>query len=323
MEATAHVGEKGWLFLEGGSNDPVSYHTGQAVFTIKDADSWTDLITSRHDRLSKMGIKYVHFTAPNKMSVYNEFFRRKDLISNQNPFSVWMNTLYQRKDKALLQIVINPLPYFNKHKDILDLYWKTDSHWNFYGCICGYQLICSTLGCKNNPDLINRKYHEGMTLMDLGGKLDPVLKEKGRFYNLISDSERIYCNELVQFKEDKNRLNDLHVGSNVVYRNPNALNDQKLVLFGDSFSEYRPHLLTGMLAESFREVHFVWSTSLDFSYIEKHHPDIVVSEIVERFMPRTPQDTFSLDEHVRKTLILEKIKSGKANFDRVINGKSV
>jgi hypothetical protein len=55
-----------------------------------------------------------------------------------------------------------------------------------------------------------------------------------------------------------------------------------------------------MLAETFREVHFVWSVYLDLDYIAKHDPDIVLSEIVERFMPSVPNDSFDLDQYALK-----------------------
>ena len=57
-----------------------------------------------------------------------------------------------------------------------------------------------------------------------------------------------------------------------------------------------------MMAETFSEVHFVWSTSLDYSYIESVAPDIVFTEIAERFMPKVPTDNFNLEKYFMKTL---------------------
>ena len=49
-----------------------------------------------------------------------------------------------------------------------------------------------------------------------------------------------------------------------------------------------------MLAESFSEVHFVWSASLDWSYIERVRPDILLFELAERFLARLPKDDFDV-----------------------------
>jgi hypothetical protein len=70
----------------------------------------------------------------------------------------------------------------------------------------------------------------------------------------------------------------------------------KVVLFGTSFSEYRTHLLTGMLAETVSELHFVWSTSIDFDYVEREKPDILIAEIAERFIPTCPSNNFSIEQ---------------------------
>lgn len=141
--------------------------------------------------------------------------------------------------------------------------------------------------------------------MDLGARLSPPVKERARFYNKLKYAERIYANSLVAYKE-KNGLENhvgLHVGSNVVFRNTNTTNNQKVIVFGDSFSDYRPALLTGLLADTFRELHFVWSTALDFDYICRVDPDIVITVIVERFMPIPPQDNFNLNLYVNKKLL--------------------
>jgi hypothetical protein len=109
----------------------------------------------------------------------------------------------------------------------------------------------------------------------------------------------VASNAIVNYKEKHGLENDVgfHVGSNVVFvnREPNA-NDKVIVLFGDSFAEYRPHLLTGMLAETFRELHFVWSISIDWNYVKRVKPDIVVSEATERFMTTLPDDGFDVDD---------------------------
>ena len=69
------------------------------------------------------------------------------------------------------------------------------------------------------------------------------------------------------------------------------------MLFGDSYAHFTPIMLTIMLAETFREVHFVWSASIDWGYVERARPDLVIVEIAERFMLRVPDDTFDLEAH--------------------------
>jgi hypothetical protein len=193
---------------------------------------------------------------------------------------------------------------FKKKKKEYLLYWKTDTHWTFWGCYFAYLLICEKIGVTPNQDLINRTYGEAELILDLGGKIVPKVKEKARFYHVIKDARRVFANEIVKYKEENGMENEitLHVGSQVIFQNFKALCPQKVVLFGDSFSEYRPVFLTGLLAETFKEVHYIWSTSIDFNYVWSIMPDIVITEIVERFMPQVPGDNFQLKTYVKNKL---------------------
>ena len=95
----------------------------------------------------------------------------------------------------------------------------------------------------------------------------------------------------------------MHVGSHVRYENSDPLIDKKVIIFGDSFSEYRGHLLTGMFAETYAEVNFIWNSSLDKKFITKLNPDVVITELAERFMPKTvPSDQFCLTEYENKLI---------------------
>lgn len=141
--------------------------------------------------------------------------------------------------------------------------------------------------------------------MDLGAKVDPVVEENVYFHELTENVKYSWKNELVLYTEKSSLDNDtgLHQGSSVLFKNSNPHIDKRVVVFGDSFSEYRPHLLTAILAETFSEVLFIWSLSLDFDLIKKFGPDICISESAERFMPHyVPDDKFDSIEYIQKKL---------------------
>lgn len=304
--AIVQEGKDGWIFLTGGTNNVLKLYSSSEGLEQQIIDSWVDLIVSRQETLSKLGICYLHLFAPEKLSVYPEYFNTDLQDASFHPLGRFSSS-YQ---KACSQTssgnrFVNPLNYFEKQKKFFQLYWKTDSHWRFEGCYCAYQLICSSLGVQAVQDLHTRPFSEGMVTFDLGGKLDPIVREKGRFYHLIKNAQRVGVNSIVEYKEANNLENEgrLHVGSNVIFRNEDAnVCRKKVILFGDSFSEYRTTLLSGMLAETFEEFHFVWSTSLDYSYIERVKPDIVLSECAERFMARVPADDFDLENYSKQRL---------------------
>ena len=81
------------------------------------------------------------------------------------------------------------------------------------------------------------------------------------------------------------------VGSYAEFTNPSEEADPRRVLiFGDSAANYRSYLLTGMLAETFRHVHFAWAPFVDWPLVDRVRPDIVITELVERSMGWSPRD---------------------------------
>ena len=300
IDDTVHVGNDGWLFLVKGANNVIDLFRRNSIFTAQHIQQWRDLLEQRNERVSQLGAKYVHIPAPEKLTVLHKYYDGKIENINGSPTMALFASYEKMPDYA-----VNTIPYFSEKIDKFPLYWKTDTHWSFWGCYCAYQLLCNKLGYEPNSDLVNYSYGSANLVLDLGSKVEPKTKEDVRYYRLSKNSTRVFANSLVSFKEENGLVNEgsLHVGSHVVFKNDSEFAiDKKVVLFGDSFSEYRPLLLTGMLAETFKEVHFIWSASLDYSYIESVNPDIVISELAERFMTRIPDDNLEIDEFAKSRI---------------------
>jgi len=292
IEKLVHEGDDGWLFLVAGSNHVLNMYRHKSSFTPSMAKGWVKLLQERSSRLARQGIQYLHLPAPEKLTVLHKFYRGEIEHIEGSP----IHQMAQRH-AADVPCMVNVLPFFERQTDNTLLYWKTDTHWSFWGCFSAYQLLCNRIGVSPNTELLKYPFSSGPVLFDLGAKLDPPTKETARFYQLTQNAQRVYANPIVRFKEEQGLINEanLHVGSAVVYQNRSAKAiDKCVVLFGDSFSEYRDHLLTGMLAETFREVHFIWNASIDYNYLERVKPDIVVTELAERFMTRIPEDKLDI-----------------------------
>ena len=283
-----HVGKDGWLFLVSGSNSVINLYQKNSSFTPELAQEWVSLLQDRQKKLKERGIKYLFLPAPEKLTVLHHHYDGKITNIHGSPIHVMADNHAKQ-----IPSMVNVLPAFAKQGDSLKSYWKTDTHWSFWGCFVAYQQLCARMGIPSRPELLQAPFDEGEVLFDLGAKLTDPVREKARFYKLIQTAERVYANPMVRFKEKNQLVNEaqLHVGSHVVYRNNSEnVSQKKVVLFGDSFSEYRPHLLTGMLAETVSELHFIWNTRLDYEYIDLIKPDIVINEQAERFMVQVPQD---------------------------------
>lgn len=291
------LGREGWLFLGAGSNDFMSYLDGRARLPSATLDAWQRLLTLRQSWFQKAGIRYLHLFAPEKVTVYPNYYPHAVNTSLGH-----ISILSQHCAGTFL----NVLHYFNEIKHKYRLYDKTDTHWNRVGAFACYQLICSTLGFKPLEDLVMGSRTRINAVFDLGAKFQPRITEAVEVVNRNRDSRRVFANVLIRFKE-KNRIENevgLHVGSRAVFRNEAARYKEKVVIFGDSFAEYRPNRLTEMFAETFTEVHFCWSGGIFFDYVRRVNPTIVISELSERFAVTIPDDSSrSVDDFARNRLL--------------------
>lgn len=314
MTDEVHVGRDGWLFLVGGSNQVLRFYMEQEFF--RDAcGPWIDLLRRRADQARRRGAIYRHIIVPDRLSVYPEFYDGELSYPGGAPCRAMPAMISQLPDaKALSEILINPLPFFDSQKAAgVPLYYKTDSHWTVEGAFSAYALACALLEIRCNNAINSAPLISGPLVLDLGGKVEPQVQEVYRTKLFNDAAQRVEANVMLEYKE-ANGLQDatgLHVGSRVVFRNPKALDPRKLVLFGDSYSEYRPHLLTGMFAETFAETHFIWSSSIDWQYVDKVKPDFVITELAERFMNTTPDDNFRVDAFAQERVKQYRKQAGK------------
>lgn len=290
-----HVGKDGWLFLGGGNNDFMSYMRGVKKLPSTTIDYWQIILANRKQWFEKAGIKYIHVFAPEKATVYPEFLQEKI-----NPSFGHISALAG----SCPDLFLNVLPYFNSIKETYQLYDKTDTHWNRVGAFACYQLICSVLHYEFCNDLFSGEKKSVNVLLDLGAKLSPPQREQVDLLIRSPNTVRAFANLLVRYKEKHKIENEvgLHVGSRAVFKNDSAPYPDKVVIFGDSFAEYRPGRLTEMFAETFSEVHFCWSANIDYDYVEQVRPSIVITELCERFAVTPPNDKFQTDNFARQRL---------------------
>jgi hypothetical protein len=303
MTSDVLVGEDGWLFLSGGSNSVMDIYSGK-MNNIPWCSAWVELLRTRKKNMDAVGIEYLHITAPEKLGVYSRYAELSgfpDFDIKNSP----VNQLSELVSDEMGGYCINPFEYLYQQSNKMDVYHKTDTHWNFLGAYSAYQLLMSHLGLDCNTEILLKERKTGPCLMDLGSKIGSNFKEDVFFFTSTDNVKRSFANELVEYKENNAAENQagLHVGSSVVFTNSNPLHNKRVLIFGDSFSEYRPQLLTGILAETFSEVMFVWNLNIDYSVVDSFSPDIVITEAAERFMPFTiPDDRFDLRDYIKSKI---------------------
>lgn len=293
------VGEGGWLFLAAGSNNVLEMYVEDEGAHQEVCTRWHGVVEERAKRLSAIGSRYFHVMLPEKITALGEKLHWPIDTSRSRGATFSMSAPTRVRGN-----IIDFIPYLLSLPNREKYFLKTDSHWNNHGAFLCYQLVCSSLGFKVRNDLLQRPKIEGSLVFDLGVKLPDRPQERAEFVQYRSDARLINDEGLVRYKKDNNLVNEgsLHVGSLVEFENTNAPNKHKIIIFGDSFCEYRDHLLTALMAETFEHTIFVWSTSIDYSICEQLQPDIVFCVMTERFMARVPDDTFDLRTYVETRL---------------------
>lgn len=293
-----HVGRDGWLFLTGGSNAVLDQYADPGFPRAK-LWRWRRILETRVRRCVELGTRYAHVVAPEKLAIYPQTCDGLPFDPDRAPvlrMERWLRFSSARRHWIDL---VRP---FRARAAEIPLYRRTDSHWSFSGYLLAYGEICRHLGLRPREDIARRCIGSaGAYAGDLGLKFDPVRLEMAEPCLFDSAARRIYANSLVTTLESQGRGRDAHIGAHVIFRNDSPQADpRRLVLFADSYGHHTvtPHTasLTPMLADTFREVHVLWSTSIDWGYVARTKPDFVVAEIAERFMIDVPQTGFNIEK---------------------------
>lgn len=287
-----HRGRDGWLFLIGGSNTVLRYYHDSDYFTDAHAQCWANLLMARAARLQTMGILYLHIAAPDKISVYPDHFGASLPLYHRHPTRLLAEAL---RDRGAGDLLVDPLPAFARHSERDRLYLKTDTHWTYLAGQTVCELVTDRFGFPRKLDFQSRQFNEYQLAWDLGSKLSPPVLEHYFSVTTSPTVSRFHANHLaIEFEENvRGGRPATHGSIYAAFTNtdPTAI-DKIVVIFGDSFMDFQDSNTTTIFAENFREVHFIWSSCIDYDFVAEIGADYVVSELAERFMAVVPHDEY-------------------------------
>jgi alginate O-acetyltransferase complex protein AlgJ len=286
-------GRDGWLFLRLGTNQVIRFFTEAGYFSASDVERWCDLLAERAIRMNELGARYFHFIVPDKLTVYRDNYLGSLKYYDNRPSRTIPLALDRR---GLSYIYIDITSRLIAERDARLLFYKTDTHWTPFGAFIAYRQLSEASGVEefDLSDLVRREY---VATFDLGGKLNPQVQETGFNFEVPKSGTLVFANELGTYFDDE-RVYHNQRGRQYIYRNEHLAGGKRLVIFGDSFCATGSFL--PILTRAFYEVHFFWSTSVDFRYVEEVKPDFVVTEIAERFVKVLPDDQLDLREFARQ-----------------------
>ncbi len=285
-------GRDGWLYWVGRKGEvPALY--ADTPRSRRLLARWARLIEARAARAEGLGTRYLQGIVPEKLAVHDDGVPEPLPGLADPPCARLARRVEARRPGSSVDL-LGPLRAARGEGPV---YLRTDTHWNHRGYLAAYRALCAALDAPPAAHALAGSRAPHRFTFDLGAKLTPPVAEEHEAYDFPRTSRRTEANALVTLRESGRalRTSGLFVGSRVVLENPSAPDPRRLVVFGDSYTFDQGPRLTALLAETFREVHAVWSADIDWAYVERVKPDILLHEIAERFLRRVPRDRLKVD----------------------------
>ena len=272
------VGKDGWLFYDD-PDDGVSLKDfrGEANFSKEELRRICDKFANINDRLNAENVIFMVVIAPNKHTVYPEklpssFLTRRGGITRADQVREALIAagidVVDLRDKLVSGRERYPVP----------LYLLTDTHWNSLGAFLGYEEIATRIGDRHPVVAPMRPADFAMNshANSGGGDLAGFINVKG----LMNDTV-ISLKPRTAWRAKSLKINyESMTGRKSVGSEVDDPRLPRLVMFRDSFSD----ALIPYLSEHFSRSVYIWKPTVDFTVIEREQPDVVIYEVVERYL---------------------------------------
>ena len=273
------AGDDGWLYYSGEMN----IDDYQNAYPISEEELLTMYMNleSMNRSLSARGRKLIVVIAPSRETIYPEWLppytEKVGTADRLDQFMGFMNKM----DSDVTILDLRDELTAAKHEYPL-LYFKMDTHWNQQGAFLAYQEICKTIQadpdfsdfvCKNKEDyIVESVSYEGDMVKLMPTNLDlvePIPVFVPQFESSVQQDN-------IRGIHERDRIEWI----NTFIPPEESPNPYTLVSFRDSFSMD----LVPFLREDFQQATFEWNFHYNRDLIEEKDPDIVIIEVVERYL---------------------------------------
>ena len=268
------IGKDGWLYY---STDKIkTVFRGTELYTDEELEVIQNKLELKAQFLKDKGIDFYLMVPPLKHTVYPEYLPKSLEIKGITKRIQVMNFL---KNNSSIK-VIDPYTTLMNAKDSIRIYYKNDMHWNQAGAFLVYQQMIREISAQH-PEVGSAAQVDSYNItrsIDYEGDLIPLINLRNEFYR------EPYFFSL----KTKSKAGLLQTGAPmadeanfIFYNSQEYLADKpRLLMYRDSYSEY----LHGHLSQHFSYSSFAWSRNLTEERINREKPDILVLEIMERFV---------------------------------------
>lgn len=304
-DGVAIVGREGWLFLCGGTNANLAQHLGETELAPDWPDQWRAVVRHREAEAAKLGVTTALLVVPDKLAVYEDHYPERLQPRGPRP----IESLLETRDVP----VFYPLDELRASADRgEEVYQRTDTHLTFEGNRLLTSSILAALGVDREAELRDLPLRSYAVTGDLGARFEPPL------VGVVSDPESLHRAEIIEDNRAEIAAVGGHIGTRRVFRNEHAPDRRVAIVFGDSFAfgavNYQG--ISWFMAQTFREVHFVWIPfGWDRDYIRRTGAEVVLVQGAERFVPRVPRPRVDAAKLAKETLRRKRAVDVERIFD--------
>jgi len=277
------VGKQGWFFF--GDPDAIASYRGVSRLDDVQLQRWQRVLEERRDWLAKRGVDFLVVLVPDKHLAYPEYMPdRLPRFSEINPIEQLVRHMATHSSVDVLDLRPS-LAEARRHERT---YHRTDTHWNDVGAYAAYRAILERLsgrlsaGAEPAPVRFERRDGPGLGLASIVG-LTSIYREEMLELHLERPRARVKPEYRVGYDERVQRMLPIAHGVD----DPSL---PRAVMFRDSFA----NALVPYLSENFRRILYVWDRDVDPQVVAVEQPDVVIQEIVSRFLVRPPRGVAEL-----------------------------
>lgn len=264
------IGKENWLYyMADGSKEDIEcslHYTGEELETTCKAQN------AVMEYLNTQGIDYYLMVCPDKHTIYPEYL--PEGLSGYEGESRFEGMAKAIRENTSIKFA-DTREAVLKEKQGHDVYYKTDTHWNFYGAFAGYDCLMNLIE-KDFPNVRHVKREECTVVADEnyhGGDMAGFI---GQSETLIDTKITCTVNGSTIRQMDVPYKVDVDV---LRIENPDHPEMPSVVIFRDSFAS----AMYPMLNDSFSRVTYVWTGVILRDVVEYEKPDLVICEYVERY----------------------------------------
>ena len=272
-------GQEGWYFFAG--DNMIENVTGHAQFDETTLRAWRDLLESRRDWLAERGIAYLFVIPPDKHTVYPEYLPKWIKVA-RGPTKLSQFLAYMKANSTVPIVDLRSVLIESKKRE--RVYQFTDTHWTHEGGFVTYQEVMRALAAQI----------PGIEPLDIGQFARSYVTQPGGDLARLLGQENLMEKDFVQLTplsppEGVASATDAEIYPKawppatdpIITTNPHA--SGTAILFRDSFAGS----WATYLSYHFNRIIYIWDYSWNPELIEKERPQVVIDEMLERFLNLT------------------------------------